>query len=90
MNLTKQLFDQFGVARYESRIVKWSAPEFDVDGNMRGHFGGYALITLISKDDFHPLHTERISGDRLDGAFWDGDDLAYSDCGRYVDIKFMD
>ena len=88
MNLTKQLFDQFGVARYESRIVKWSAPEFDVDGNMRGHFGGYALITLISKRDFYPLHTERISGDRLDKATWKDDTITF--LGSVIEFKFMD
>lgn len=85
MKITKQLFKANGTSVLEGRIVKWSAPAYLGNYN----YAGLARIAYICPADSHPLHTECISGDRLDVAFWDGEILAYSDGGRHVEFEII-
>lgn len=83
MELTKEFIKEHGTSIVTGRLIEWTAPA--AEGNEP--YGGKCRVVAFFPEDSHPFHTMNYDGDTLDFAFWDGDTLAYSDGGRYVDIK---
>ncbi|MCR5760263.1 MAG: hypothetical protein K6G39_07905 [Bacteroidales bacterium] len=85
MLIIKRLIAEKGTGFLSGKKVRWSAPAYK--GSVQ--YGGECVIKYAFPGDRHPLHTEGISGDELDCAFWDFDTLAYSDADRFVNIEFI-
>lgn len=86
MRITKQLLIRKGTDFLQGKNIKWSAPSYKYNSA----YEGAAHIIAIYPEDAHPLHTLRVSGNQLDGAFWFDGVLCYSDCNREIEFEFYE